>query len=159
MARLAVAQGETVLGLVLIEPVLPDVPRRAAGVRRLGKRIRRVLAPDRPAPRAPSMVRPGEELIPDRAKEELAHFRRILPQAVRSYRARPLDVPIIYYASLGNGELRRTRWGPLAQGPFEVVELPATHDHIVAEPVVGVLARDLQARLEAWAKEARAAGV
>ena len=143
MARQADALGLSVEALVLLEPLLSE-ERPDSGTRPIRDRLRRAL---RLAGTTKEALRPGEENLPEAAKRELIQFRRLLPPAVRLYKPRPLDVPIIYYASVGEGERRRREWEPLARGGFDLVELPARHSHIIAEPVVGVLGRDLRARL------------
>ncbi|NNF29089.1 MAG: alpha/beta fold hydrolase, partial [Gemmatimonadetes bacterium] len=143
MARQASALGQPVESLILLEPLLSEEPLATPG-QGLRRRVRSALR-RRSGPIV--RLRDEEEDLPEAAQRELIQFRRLLPPAVRRYRPTPLNVPVIYYASVGEAERRRAEWGPFAAGGFELVELPAGHTHIIAEPVVGELGRDLQRRL------------
>ena len=143
MARQASALGQEVESLVLLEPVLNEEPAPSP-VHRLRRRVRRALR-RRATPTEPLREEEGD--LPEAARRELTQFRALLPPAARRYRPRPLHVPVIYYASVGEGDERRMEWEPFARGGFEMVELPAKHSHIIAEPVVGELGRDLRSRL------------
>ena len=77
-----------------------------------------------------------------------AHYDWFCVKASSKYVAGPYAGHITLFASAGNSERQRERWGLVARGGLTVIEVPATHDDIVLPPYSRLLARHFDDCLE-----------
>jgi thioesterase domain-containing protein/acyl carrier protein len=164
MAQQLTAAGERVSRLVLIDTPTPDLvgelPDQAVALARLldgvipvnldrlrampaEQRLRHVLAE---AERV-GMVPPG--LDPDRAGHLFAVYAAHV-EAVRRYRPRPYAGPVTLLRATDSGvSTPDYGWGGLVTGPWQVVDVPGTHESVVWPPNVRWLAEALRDELTA----------
>jgi amino acid adenylation domain-containing protein/non-ribosomal peptide synthase protein (TIGR01720 family) len=164
MAQQLAAAGERVSRLILIDTPTPDLvgelPDQAAALARLldgvipvdldrlrempvEQRLRHVLAE---AERV-GMVPAGMD--PDRAGHLFAVYAAHV-EAVRGYRPRPYAGPVTLLRATDSGvSAPDYGWSGLLTGPWQVVDVPGTHESVVWPPNVQRLAEVLHDELSA----------
>jgi thioesterase domain-containing protein/acyl carrier protein len=99
-----------------------------------------------------SLPRPAGQALPASLRE--VKLTRAFHHAANQYRLRPLNVPIVLFTAAERGPGTEhvgsdLGWSPYATGGMDIRLSPGTHDDLVREPNVGVLADALAGVLRA----------